>query len=204
MSAGEPHNRAIRDAADASAMRRLCAGDESALAELYDRYCEIAYGLALKILRDPSEAEDVVHDAFLAVVERADQYRPERGSVAGWLVTAVRNLALDRSRRKTRRSQILDEELRHEPDEPVDTPERMLDAASEQGAVRTALAQLSPAQRHTLELAFFEGLSYPEIAARENVPLGTVKSRAARALTALRDVLAGGSAAPAGEAPDDP
>lgn len=200
MSAGDPHNRAIRDAADAAAMRRLCAGDETALAELYDRYCDVAYGLALKILRDPGEAEDVVHDAFLAVVERADQYRPERGSVAGWLVTAVRNLALDRSRRKTRRGQIADEELRHEPGEPVATPERLLAESSEQAHVRAALARLSPAQRHTLELAFFEGLSYPEIAARENVPLGTVKSRAARALTALRDVLAGKSA----EVSEDP
>jgi RNA polymerase sigma-70 factor (ECF subfamily) len=172
-------------------MRRICDGDgdEAALAELYDRYSPMALGLALRIVRDPLEAEDVVHDAFVAIVERAAQYRAERGSVVAWLVATVRNLSLDRTRRRIRRAQITEEELRYEPTEIVPDPQVLSEAAREHVAVRAALSRLSPSQRETLEIAFFEGLSYPEIAEREKIPLGTVKSRAARALTALREAL---------------
>lgn len=184
-------SRSERDALDIHAMQRICAGDDGAVAEIYDRYSAMALGLALKIVRDAQEAEDVVHDAFVAIVERADQYKAERGTVVAWLVTTVRNLSLDRTRRKTRRAQITEEELRHEPAEPVLDPESLSWAMRERDAVRKALEKLSAAQRQTLEIAFFEGLSYPEIAERENIPLGTVKSRAARALSALRAALEG-------------
>jgi RNA polymerase sigma-70 factor (ECF subfamily) len=184
-------SRSQRDELDIQAMKRICAGDEAAVADLYDRHSPMALGLALKILRDVQEAEDVVHDAFVAIVERADQYKAERGTVVAWLVTTVRNLSLDRIRRRTRRAQITEEELRHEPIEPVLDPESISWAVREREAVRGALAKLSAAQRQTLEIAFFEGLSYPEIAEREKVPLGTVKSRAARALSALRAALEG-------------
>ncbi len=191
MSGDEHPNRAQRDAEDASVMARIRAGDEEALAVLYDRYATLALGMAIKIVRDQNEAEDVVHDAFIAVVERVDQFRAERGSLVAWLVTMVRNLALDRARRRTRRAQILDDELRHEPALPVLDPEQISWIERERGAVRSAMGKLSASQRETLEIAFFEGLSYPEIAARENVALGTVKSRAARALGALRAALDG-------------
>jgi RNA polymerase sigma-70 factor, ECF subfamily len=191
MTAGEKRSRAERDALDADALARILAGDESGLTELYDRHAPFALGVALKIVRDPNEAEDVVHDAFVAIVERADQFRADRGTVAAWLVTAVRNLALDRARRRTRRAQIADEELRHEPTEPVPDPESISWLEHRRAAVLAALATIPGAQRRTLEIAFFEGLSYPEIAEREGVPLGTVKSRAARALAALREALEG-------------
>jgi RNA polymerase sigma-70 factor (ECF subfamily) len=191
MGAGENISRAERDALDADAMQRILAGDDAALSELYDRHAPFVLGVALKIVRDQNDAEDVVHDAFIAIVERADQFRPERGSLIAWLVTAVRNLALDRARRRTRRAQITDEELRHEPSEPVLDPEALSWLEHRRAAVIAALARVSEAQRRTLEVAFFEGLSYPEIAEREGVPLGTVKSRAARALAALRAALEG-------------
>lgn len=182
-------DRSERDARDALAMRRICEGDPSAVAELYDRYASTALGLALKIVRDATEAEDVVHDAFCAAVRSADQFQPERGSVAAWLITTVRNLSLDRRRRRIRRAQITDDQLKHEPAPVVPTPETLSELGRERSAVRDALDQLPEAQRETLMTAFFEGLSYPEIAARDGVPLGTVKSRAARALTALRSLL---------------
>jgi RNA polymerase sigma-70 factor (ECF subfamily) len=182
-------SRAGLDRADVLAVERLRAGDTTAIAELYDRHGRTAFGLALKILRDEGEAEDIVHDAFVAVVQRIDQYHAERGTVAAWLVTTVRNLALDRTRRKTRRAQIVESELRHEPSDAPRDPERALYAERERDRVRRAMSSLPEAQRATLEIAFFEGLSYPEIAARENVPLGTIKSRAARALHALRAML---------------
>jgi RNA polymerase sigma-70 factor, ECF subfamily len=191
MSAGESISRAERDALDTGAMQRILAGDDAALAELYDRHAPLVFGVALKIVREQNEAEDVVHDAFVAIVERADQFRPERGSVVAWLVTTVRNLALDRTRRRSRRAQITDEELRHEPNEPVPDPESLSWLEHRRTAVLAALDRVPEAQRRTLEIAFFEGLSYPEIAEREGVPLGTVKSRAARALAALRAALEG-------------
>lgn len=191
MSAGDKQSRAEHDALDARAMARIVAGDEAALAELYDRHAPFVFGVALKIVKNEVEAEDVVHDAFVAIATRADQFRPERGSVAAWLVTAVRNLALDRSRRRARRAQITDDELSHEPVDPVPDPESIAWIERRRAAVLAALALVSDAQRRTLETAFFEGLSYPEIAEREGVPLGTVKSRAARALAALRAALEG-------------
>jgi len=170
-------------------MRRIREGDQSALAELYDRYASTALGLALKIVRDAAEAEDVVHDAFCTAVRCADQFCPERGTVAAWLITTVRNLALDRARRRIRRAQIRDDQLKHEPKQVVPTPEGLSVLGRERAAVRAALDKLPEAQRETLIVAFFEGLSYPEIAERDGVPLGTVKSRAARALIALRQLL---------------
>jgi RNA polymerase sigma-70 factor (ECF subfamily) len=202
MTMGDEQGRATRDDQDARAMRRICDGDDAGLAELYDRYAPMAMGLALRITRDELEAQDVVHDAFVAVVERAEQYRVERGSVVAWLVATVRNLSLDRMRRRTRRGQITEEELRHVPPEVVADPEHMTVVEQQRLAVRRALEKLPRSQRETLEVAFFEGLSYPEIAERQNIPLGTVKSRAARALTALRGALTDEALPPLPDEPD--
>ncbi|NUP10106.1 MAG: sigma-70 family RNA polymerase sigma factor [Polyangiaceae bacterium] len=181
--------KAERDRADAAAIERIRNGDTAAVAVLYEHYGRTAFGLALKIVREEGEAEDVVHDAFVAIVHRVDQYHPARGTVAAWLVTTVRNLALDRARRRVRRANIVESELKHEPMPEVASPEEGLTNVREHDRIRRAMAKLPQAQRETLEIAFFEGLSYPEIAERERVPLGTIKSRAARALHALRDAL---------------
>ena len=175
--------------ADTDLLKRIASGDVRAVGELYDRYSPTLFPSALRIVRDRSEAEDVLHDAFVAVNERAGQYTPERGTVIAWLVTLVRNLSIDRTRRRERRGALARDVLPHEPPASVRDPERLTSDASEREKIRRALAVLPEAQRQTLEVAFFEGLSYPEIAARENVPLGTIKSRAARALAALRDAL---------------
>lgn len=175
---------------DIELLRAIAAGDVPAMGVLYDRYCATAFPIALRIVRDRGEAEDVLHDAFVAVRERAAQYTPERGSVVAWLVTLVRNLAIDRTRRRVRRGEIARDVVAHEPPASARDPERLTSEAEGRVKVRRALARLPEAQRQTLEVAFFEGLSYPEIAEREGVPLGTIKSRAARALSALREALA--------------
>jgi RNA polymerase sigma-70 factor (ECF subfamily) len=174
---------------DVDLLRLIAEGDVRAVGELYDRYSPTLFPIALRILRERSEAEDVLHDAFVAVSERASQYTADRGSVIAWLVTLVRNLSIDRTRRRERRGTLAREVLPHEPPASVRDPERLTAEAGERENVRRALAKLPEAQRATLEVAFFEGLSYPEIAAREGVPLGTIKSRAARALAALREAL---------------
>lgn len=185
-------SRSERDDADNAALVRLQAGDAAAVADLYDRYKRTALGLALKIVRDAEEAEDVVHDAFMTIVERAHQYHPDRGSVAAWLLTTVRNLSLDRTRRRSRRAQIAEFDLKpnvetHTP--PPSDPEALFTTERQRLAVRTAMRSLPEAQHETLMIAFFEGLSYPEMAERDGVPLGTIKSRAARAIHALRSSL---------------
>ena len=175
--------------ADADLLRLVAEGNVRAVGELYDRYASTLFPIALRIVRERSEAEDVLHDAFVVVSERATQYAVDRGSVVAWLVTLVRNLSIDRARGRERRGALTRELLSHEPPASVRDPERLTSEASERAKIRRALASLPEAGRQTLEVAFFEGLSYPEIAARENVPVGTIKSRAARALAALREAL---------------
>jgi RNA polymerase sigma-70 factor (ECF subfamily) len=180
-------------ASDVELLRRIAGGDVVAVAALYDRHARMLLALSLRIVRDRSEAEDVVHDAFMAVGDRAGQYVPERGAVGAWLVTLVRNLSIDRTRRRDRRGAIARDVLAHDPEAlaaatPVD-PERQAVGAADRERVRRALSTLPEVQRATLETAFYEGLTYAEIAEREGVPLGTIKSRAARALAALREAL---------------
>lgn len=181
------------DLSDVDLLRRIAGGDVGAVAELYDRHAGMLLALALRIVRDRAEAEDVVHDAFVLVGERAGQYVPERGAVGAWLVTLARNLSIDRTRRRERRGTIARDVLAHDPEAraaatPQD-PETQVAGAAERERVRRALAKLPDVQRATLEIAFFEGLTYAEIAEREGVPLGTIKSRAARALATLREAL---------------
>jgi len=177
---------------DADLLRRIGEGDVGAVAALYDRYAPSMLAIAIRIVRDRTEAEDVVHDSFVLVGERARQYVADRGSVAAWLITLVRNLSIDRRRRTERRGAIARDVFAHEPTVESSSdadPEASVLHADQRERIRLALARLPDVQRATLEVAFFEGLSYPEIAEREGVPLGTIKSRAARALAALRDAL---------------
>ncbi len=184
----DPERMAIAKS-DEELIRRLGAGDVSAIEVLYDRYAQILFPLAMRILRDRAEAEDLVHDAFVLLTERANQYVRERGTVAAWLITLVRNLTIDRTRRRDRRGALARDVVSFEPVEPARTPEMLAADRSTQGKVSRALASLPDVQRGTLMLAFFEGLTYPEIAERESVPIGTVKSRAARAIASLRMAL---------------
>ncbi len=175
--------------ADADLLARIARGEAAAVGELYDAYIAQLFPLALRIVRDRAEAEDVLHDAFVTVSERAAQYSAERGSVAAWLVTLVRNLSIDRKRRRDRRGALARKDALERPAFESRDPEVLSNDAGRRAQVRQALASLPEAQRKTLEVAFYEGLSYPEIAEREGVPLGTVKSRAARAIAALREAL---------------
>jgi RNA polymerase sigma-70 factor (ECF subfamily) len=176
---------------DAGVMQRAGAGDSRAVAELYDRYAPVLLPVALRIV-GATYAEDVLHDAFVSLPDRAKLYSAARGSVGAWLVILVRNLSIDRVRRRGRRKQ-LDEANAAAPSEapaPVwANPEHAALAAGRRQTVLRALATLSPVHRGTLEMAFFEGLTYAEIAERERISLGTVKSRASRAMAALAEVL---------------
>ena len=174
---------------DSELLRAISRGDEQALAAIYDRYRLILFGLILRIVHDRQEAEDVLQEAFLQVWRRAADFDESRGRVFTWLVTIARSRALDRLRTIGSRAKLADEVLAHSPgDEAGDAAKDAV--KSEQGTiVRRALAELPEEQRETLLLAYFEGLTQTEIAARLGDPLGTVKTRMRSGLSKLRQLL---------------
>jgi RNA polymerase sigma-70 factor (ECF subfamily) len=161
----------------------VAEGDRAALAALYDRHSSLLLGLAMRILRQRRDAEDVLHDVFLEVWRCAGDYDPERGSVAAWLRLRMRSRALDRVRSAGyQRSRALDDETAAI----LADPEAHMESSPDSSAVHRALETLPSDQRVVLMLGYFEGLSSSEIAEREGLPLGTVKSRVAAALAKLR------------------
>jgi RNA polymerase sigma-70 factor (ECF subfamily) len=183
------------DAANARAEAQLVAqvaqGDRDAFGALYDRFATRLYSLALKMLADEAEAQDLLQEVFLSLWQKAPQFRADRGSAFAWMVSQVRNRAIDRLRSRRRRGELLDANA------PDLEPTGSFTASSAQNAetserareVRSALGQLSDEQRQVLRLAYFEGLTQAEIAERLAEPLGTIKARAARGLLRLRSIL---------------
>lgn len=169
--------------ADAALVARMAAGDRDALAELYDRHSALLYSLAVRVLQDRREAEDLLHDVILEVWRSAAQYSPERGRVVVWLTMRMRSRALDRLKSPSRRRTALSEDPAAEQVAPASTSP---DACVDHRAAREALDQLPAEQRRVLELAYFEGLSSTEIAAELKLSVGTVKSRTAAGLSKLR------------------
>ena len=172
--------------ADADVLRRLAAGDRDAVAELYDRHAARVLGLAYRIVRNVSDAEDVVQDVFAQAWRTASNYEAARGTVAGWLLMMARTRAIDRLRaRQTRRDAGAEPDPERVPSSAVPVPDQII--ANQQAArVRGAMVALPAEQQTVLELAYFEGLSQSEIAARLQIPLGTVKTRTRSALALLR------------------
>ena len=186
------------DDTDAHLMWRLRSQDEGALGALYDRHATVAFGLALRMLRDHAAAEEVVQDAFVALWRRAANYAPDRASVRTWLLTMVRSRAIDRLRHVTAKES--DFALDEEPElVAVSDTWRLANEGMRADAVRAALAALPPEQRQILEWAYFGGLSQTEIAERTGIAVGTVKSRTRLALERLRRLLADTVAAEAPE-----
>jgi len=176
-------------AEDAALVARIAQGDWAATGALYDKHAPALLAVSVRILRDRAEAEDAVHDAFVQMSNRAAQYSPERGSVVAWLVTLTRNLCIDRVRRRDRRRVLARAAVVGEPTV-AEMPLSLVVDHAARAAIAHALDGLTAEQRQTLEQIFFEGLSMPEVAAAQGVPLGTIKSRVARALSRLRETLA--------------
>ncbi|ATC62683.1 RNA polymerase subunit sigma-70 [Nibricoccus aquaticus] len=184
-----------QNAADAALLREIASGNKDALARLYDRFSRPLFAVALRILHDRAEAEDVVHDIFISLWQKAATFEAARCSALGWAIALTRNRAIDRLRTRRRRGEILDTSAPADLgyDETASTAESSsLDLSFKERAttVRQAVTQLSAEQRTALELAFFSGLTQQEIAARLHEPLGTVKARIRRGLLKLRDLLA--------------
>ena len=170
------------------ALLALCSrADENALGELYDRYGRVAYGLALRIVRDRALAEDAVQEAFLAVWRSAGAFLAEQGKPSTWILTLVHRRAVDLVRREERRRAEPREETDHPTGEATDE-EAWLRAQRQ--VVQEALRKLPPEQREAIELAYYGGFTQSELAERLGLPLGTIKSRMFTGLKRLRELLA--------------
>lgn len=156
---------------DVALIGRLVARDQRAMAELYDRYSRLLYGLIVRIVREQREAEDVLEEVFLAVWRRADRYNETSGSPAAWLVRLARERAIDRLRAAGARLRAID-----------DLVGRSRDTSS-------VLAALPADQRPLVEDAYFLGLSHSELAVRFQLPLATVQTRVRAAMLSLRQLL---------------
>ncbi len=157
-----------------------------ALAELYDRYGRVAYGLALRVLRDCSLAEDAVQEAFLTVWRSAGAFAADRGKPRTWILTLVHHRAVDLVRREQRRRVP---ELAAELEVAGSTAEEEATLRHRRRVVQAALRQLPADQREALELAYYGGLTQSELAEQLRVPLGTIKSRMFAGLRKLGDLL---------------
>lgn len=177
--------------ADARAIRRVASGDQSAMAELYDRHSRFVYSLALRILEDQADAEDIVQEVFSQAWAQAGRHDVARGSVGAWLLMMTRSRAIDRlrSRRGSGEAVPFAEGDALQLADLSPSQEAVASTAEQVSRVRDALSRLPLLQRVSLELAFYEGLSHREIAERLEQPLGTVKTRIRLALMKLREAL---------------
>lgn len=190
MAAPPAEPAVAREQTDAELIAALAVDQSGALGQLYDRHAGLVYGLAMKILNAPSEAEDLTQEIFLTLCTSRD-YDPTRGSLSAFLVTLTRSRAIDRIRARTRKVRLLDRWGDAViPGDPVSSPLEQLSTAESSARVRAALAGLPEAQRRVLEMSYYRDLSQAEIAAELDKPLGTVKSWARRGLLGLRDALA--------------
>ncbi len=171
---------------DEALVALVARSDETALAELYDRVGGIAYGLAFRVLRDESLAEDAVQEAFLGLWRTAGSFVPERAKASTWLLTLVHRRAVDLVRREQRRRS---DPLEDAPEPTTDSAEDDAWLRLERERVQGALAQLPDQQREAIELAYYGGFTQSELADRLGQPLGTIKSRMFSGLARLRELL---------------
>jgi RNA polymerase sigma-70 factor (ECF subfamily) len=194
MSAGQAGEVALDQGQLSVLVEETAQGNERALARLYEATSRIVYGLALRIVREASVAEDVTLEVFLQVWRTAANYDPSRGSVISWLAILARTRALDWLRsshsRFKQQSHSLDEAAKfNQFKDATPDPEHASIEASRTRIVRKSMGELPVEQRELIELAYYSGLSHSEIAGRVGQPLGTVKSRIRLGMAQLRDSL---------------
>ncbi|MDQ6947603.1 MAG: sigma-70 family RNA polymerase sigma factor [Actinomycetota bacterium] len=183
---------AAKELSDPQLVAGLAAGEVEVIRVLYQRYGGLAYSLAVRILGDHGRAEDVVQDAFMRVWAHADSFDATRGSLRSWLLTTIRNRAIDYLRGRAGRERQELELSRELPAHGAGSdPWRDVAESLERQAVRQALSSLPPDQRQVVELAYFGGYTQREIAAIVQVPLGTIKGRTRLALEKLSSYFQG-------------
>jgi RNA polymerase sigma-70 factor, ECF subfamily len=169
---------------DKELVSRVRASDQNAMGTLYDRYSPLVYAVGLRVLSDTAAAEDVLQEVFMQLWCNPARFDASRGSLGAWLAVIARNRAIDVLRKRHFESDIEDIVVSVEPDLASEA-----DRSRAAKSVRGALNGMHPAQRQALEMAFFEGLTHTEIAAKTGEPLGTIKTRIRAGLLALRKAL---------------
>lgn len=188
-------DQSATQAPDLSLVQRIAAGDERAVAELYDRYGSVLYAVAYRILGERADAEEVVMETFAQVWREATRFEAERGSVPAWLTMMARSRALDQVRSRDRRDRLASNAAREDDSQSPamgvygTDPTHEAEQSERRRRVMDAMGSLSPVQREAIELAYYEGLSQSEIAERLNEPLGTIKTRVRLGMMKLRDAL---------------
>jgi RNA polymerase sigma-70 factor (ECF subfamily) len=182
-----------RDVIDPHLLQRIVARDSTAVAELYDRCGSALYGVILRILGRPADADEILQEVFIRIWTRAEMYDETCGTPMAWLMRMARNRAIDCLRARRVRGDV------DTPAQPLDTlqgataaaatPELLAEAAEQGSAVRNALAALPDEQRSLIEAAFFEGYTHRELADRSGLPLGTVKTRIRNGMMTMRQRL---------------
>ena len=170
---------------DMRLVARVRAGDQQALAELYDRYSKVVYSVALRVLQDTGAAEDILQDIFLQLWRKPDAFDSSRGSLAAWLAVIARHRSIDRLRKRHPETDLENCVIASGTDWRDET-ERSLVIEK----VRVVMNEMGPDQRTALEMAFFQGLTHTEIAEKTGEPLGTIKTRIRSGLQQLRTRLA--------------
>jgi RNA polymerase sigma-70 factor (ECF subfamily) len=175
----------------AELIQRIRKQQPKALEELYDLTVQRVYGLALRIVAQTADAEEVCCDVYQQIWRTARQFNPRRGNALQWIMVIARSRALDcyRSRHRQRAQVHLSDAPDAYPEEAMPAAELLIEQFESDSAVRAAVATLSPEQQLLIGLAFFQGLSHQQIAERTRMPLGTVKSHIQRGLAALRRTL---------------
>ncbi len=188
LSGGTPGGPALGEL-----LRLASRGDQGAFASLYDATSRRAYGLALRVVRDPAQAEEVTQEAFLEVWRTASRFDPDRGSALAWLLTIVHRKAVDRVRSAEAASRR--DVAYHQQNQPVahDATAEAAEASLEARRVRGALGNLTEVQREALELAYFGGYTHTEVATMLDLPVGTAKTRIRDGLIRLRDAMGVGA-----------
>jgi RNA polymerase sigma-70 factor, ECF subfamily len=186
----------VSEAEWAALVRCVAAGDPVALHALYDRAHRLVFTLAVRITLDRETAEELTVDVFHDVWRRASAYDPANGTVLGWIMNQARSRAIDRVRFDRRKKRVAPWGADATDAVEAADPRELLETKQAAGALRAALAVLSPGERQAIESAFFAGLTHAEAALQSGEPLGTVKTRIRSALHKLRQAMDGGGLAP--------
>ena len=173
----------------ATLLTRSARGDQTAFAELYDATARRVHGLVLRVVRDPAQAEEVTQEVFLQVWRTASRYDEQQGSALAWLMTLAHRRAVDRVRSAEAASRQDTTYHQRTHAVPHDTTAEAAESSLEARRVRTALAELTTAQREALELAYFGGYTHTEVATMLDLPVGTAKTRIRDGLIRLRDAM---------------
>lgn len=169
---------------DFALLARVRSGDQGAMTALFDRYSGVLYSVALRVLKDPAQAEDIMQEIFIQVWRKPDAFASGRGSLGGWLAVVTRNRAIDSLRRRRPSDSVEDVVLASKTDIAKEAERNVL-----MEKVRVVMAELPPDQKTSVELAYFDGMSHTEIAEHTGEPLGTVKTRIRLAMITLRKAL---------------